>query len=86
MIKLPIGLNIGNYINWLMRTLDSLSKKLVEIIKKSNEPLETVEVTNILKSDTRSKILYRLVNLRGDGLIKGKQVGSGKQTWIWWKP
>lgn len=65
---------------------DILSKKVLEIIQKSKEPLETVEITQVLKADTRSKILYRLINLRGDALIKGKQVGSGKQTWIWWKP
>ena len=64
---------------------DSISKKIVEIINKADEPLETKEVEDILKTVTRIKVLYRLNLLRGDGLIKGKPVGSGKGTWIWWK-
>ncbi len=64
---------------------DSLSRSILDIINKSEEPLETREIENLLKNTTRVMILYRLNNLRGDGLIKGKQVGSGKGTWIWWK-
>jgi DNA-binding Lrp family transcriptional regulator len=47
--------------------------------------LETKEIGEKLKKISRVKILYRLNNLRAEGLIKGKQVGSGKGTWIWWK-
>jgi DNA-binding Lrp family transcriptional regulator len=65
--------------------LDIISQKILELLKKVNEPLETIEILNALKNVTRTKILYRLSVLRGDGLIKGKQVGSGKGTWIWWK-
>lgn len=70
--------------NWLMRGLDKLSEKILDIINKSEEPLETKEIEEILKNSTRVKTLYRLNLLRGDGLIKGKPVGSGKGTWIWW--
>lgn len=64
---------------------DTVSKKILEIIGSSAEPLETREIEILLKNVTRIKVLYRLNNLRGEGLIKGKAIGSGKGTWIWWK-
>jgi len=63
---------------------DVLYKKILNLIVKAEEPLETKEIEQMLRS-TRTMILYRLYNLRGEGKIKGKQVGSGKGTWIWWK-
>ena len=68
-----------------MRTIDRLSRRILGIISSSDEPLETREIELKLQGETRMKILYRLTNLRGDGRIRGKQVGSGKGTWIWWK-
>lgn len=68
----------------MRNALDSVSKRILSILKKSDEPLETKELELTLKDVTRIKLLYRLNNLRGDGLVKGKQVGSGKGTWIWW--
>lgn len=59
---------------------------LLKIIENAKEPLETKEIEILAKKITRVKILYRLNNLRAEGLIKGKHVGSGKGTWIWWKP
>jgi hypothetical protein len=67
-----------------MQEIDSLSKKILAFIQDSSEPLETKEIEDYLK-ETRIKTLYRLNNLRGDSLIKGKAVGSGKGCWIWWK-
>ncbi len=64
---------------------DSVSTKILKIVADAHEPLETKEIENILKTITRIKVLYRLNRLRGDGLIKGKPVGSGKGTWIWWR-
>ena len=64
---------------------DRIGRKILEILSKAGEPLETREIELVLKNVSRVKILYRLHNLRGDGLIKGKQVGSGKGAWIWWK-
>jgi hypothetical protein len=64
---------------------DILSDKILNIILKSNEPLETREIELVLKGVSRVMILYRLNVLRGDGTIRGKPVGSGKGTWIWWK-
>jgi repressor of nif and glnA expression len=67
---------------------DILSEKTLEIIEKSEEPLETKEIQEKLESSlknvTRTKVFYRLNILRGDGLIKGKFVGPGKGVWIWW--
>lgn len=58
---------------------------ILKIIENANEPLETKEIEALAKKITRVKILYRLNNLRAEGEIKGKQIGSGKGTWIWWK-
>lgn len=68
---------------------DILAEKTLELIGKSVEPLETKEVQSLLeeakiKGITRTKLFYRLMNLRGEGLIKGKFVGPGKGVWIWW--
>ena len=68
-----------------MRTVDKTSQKILQHIREAKEPLETKEIEAQVK-ETRIKVLYRLHYLRGDGLIKGKPVGSGKGTWIWWKP
>lgn len=64
---------------------DEIYKKIINVIKSSDEPIETKEIEQKIKGVSRDKILYRLFNLRGEGAIKGKQVGSGKGTWIWWK-
>ncbi len=63
---------------------DKISTKVVHVIKNSNEPLETIEIQHQLKSVSRTKLMYRLFHLRGDGLIHGKQIGSGKGAWVWW--
>ena len=67
----------------MRRKKDKLTQNMLKVLIKTDEPLETKEVELALKN-TRIKILYRLNNLRGEGLIKGKPVGSGKGTWIWW--
>ena len=70
---------------------DSLKEKILQIILSSSEPLETKEIEGKLKEKitsetiTRTKVFYRLNILRGDGVIKGKFVGSGKGVWIWWR-
>jgi len=69
----------------MRRTGDKISNRIVEILEKTDEPLETREIELILKDVSRIKVLYRLNNLRGDGIIKGKAIGSGKGAWIWWK-
>ena len=67
---------------------DQISKETLKIIKDAKEPLETKEIQKelggIIKDVTRTKLFYRLNNLRGEGLIKGKLVGAGKGAWIWW--
>ena len=64
---------------------DKLSERILDIISKANEPLETIEIIEQIKNSTRITVLYRLYQLRGENKIKGKQVGSGKGTWIWWR-
>ena len=68
---------------------DELSKVLLKTINEANEPLETKEVVEKVKEfvqdATRTKVVNRLSNLRGDGVIKGKFVGPGKGVWIWWR-
>lgn len=70
----------------MRRNEDPISELILDVLAKAKEPLETKEIELLLKNVTRVKILYRLNLLRGDGLIKGKPVGSGKGTWIWWHP
>ena len=70
---------------------DAISNDIIAIIDSNNEPLETKEIEERVKlkikkeSVTRTKIFYRLNNLRGDRLIEGKFVGPGKGVWIWWR-
>jgi repressor of nif and glnA expression len=68
-----------------MRSKDKTLEAIITIIGSSNEPLETKEIEEKLPKETRAKILYRLRDLQGEGLIKGKIVGAGKGTWIWWR-
>ena len=68
-----------------MKSKDKIVETVLDIIDSSNEPLETREIKEKLPRETRSKVFYRLKDLRGEGLIKGKMVGAGKGTWIWWK-
>lgn len=68
---------------------DLIERRALEIIEDSGEVLETKEILDSLLMSssevTRTKLFARLNNLRGEGLIKGKFVGSGKGVWIWWK-
>lgn len=67
---------------------DELVGLILSLINLSKEPLETKEIENLVKKSskntTRTKVIYRLNNLRGEGKIKGKYLGSGKGVWIWW--
>ena len=69
--------------------MDKLTEVVLKIINEANGPLETKEieerVRKFVKDVTRTKLFYRLSNLRGEGLIKGKFVGPGKGVWIWWR-
>lgn len=75
----------------MQRDSDKLSNRILQFLEAATEPLETKEIETALKEAmktkeaTRIKILYRLNLLRGDGLLKGKPVGSGKGCWIWWR-
>lgn len=64
---------------------DEISKIILRVINSSCEPMETKEVEEKMKGTSRSKIMYRLNQLRAEGKIKGKFIGSGKKTWLWWK-
>ena len=68
-----------------MTAKDTLSEKLIKTINEATEPLETKEIEQKMTGETRAKIFNRLKNLRGEGTIKGKMIGAGKGTWIWWK-
>jgi len=68
---------------------DDLSKQILKIVNNSNVPLETKEIQEKIKIElggvSRSRLMYRLNDLRAEREIKGKSVGSGKGVWIWWK-
>lgn len=68
-----------------MKPRDKTIESIMNLINNSHEPLETKEFEEKLPKETRTKILYRLKELRGEGLIGGKMVGASKGTWIWWK-
>lgn len=71
-----------------MQRGDRIRDLILQIIQSADSPLETPEVITRVRehtNTTRTIIFKRLTDLRGDGLINGKHVGSGKGTWIWWK-
>jgi repressor of nif and glnA expression len=68
-----------------MRSKDRILEAIITVVNNSDEPLETKEIEEKLPKETRAKILYRLRALQGAGLVKGKMVGAGKGTWIWWR-
>ncbi len=71
-----------------------MADAILTIVQNNHEPLETEEIISrlhevsgrdmILKNATRTRVMYRLNNLRADGLIAGKMLGAGKGVWIWW--
>ncbi len=72
------------------REKDRIADVISKVVTKSKEPLETTEVQERVNEAlgegiSRSKLVYRLNDLRGEGEISGKSIGSGKGVWIWWK-
>ena len=69
--------------------MDEISTQALKAVNEAEQPLETKEIGEIIskkvKDVTRTKLFYRLNNLRGEGLIKGRFIGPGKGVWIWWK-
>lgn len=68
---------------------DKIQEEIYHLIKTVNEPLETEEVishihSKVEKDASRNKVMYRLNNLRAEGKISGKMLGSGKGVWVWW--
>jgi hypothetical protein len=68
---------------------DKIQEEIYHLIKTVNEPLETEEVishihSRVEKDASRNKVMYRLNNLRAEGKISGKMLGSGKGVWVWW--
>lgn len=93
-----IGSGKGTWIWWKKETPsapektptsdDKIEQKIIDAIFSSHTPLETKQVEEIVRDAipaTRTKIFKRLVDLRGDQILRGKAVGSGKGTWIWWR-
>jgi hypothetical protein len=68
-----------------MKGKDKLTDVLIKTIREANEPLETKEIVHRIGNETRAKIICRLSDLGIQGTIKGKRVGGGNGTWIWWK-
>jgi len=96
----PIGASVGTVIGEVFYTDDGLgramskqddklTKVIAEVINKAKEPLETTEVMEMAATKSgadisRPVLFYRLNNLRAEGAIHGKQIGSGKGNWVWW--
>ncbi len=67
---------------------DEMQEAIYDLVKTANEPLETEEVirhihSNVEKGASRNKVMYRLNNLRAEGKISGKMLGSGKGVLGW---
>lgn len=70
-----------------MRKGDRVRELILQLLTSAKNPLETAEVVELVNKQiptTRTIIFKRLTDLRGDQAIKGKHIGSGKGTWIWW--
>jgi predicted RNA-binding protein YlxR (DUF448 family) len=69
--------------------LDKLSSIILAALNQADEPLDTKEiedrVTVFTNDVTRIKLVLRLHNLRGENLIRGKSLGSGRGAWVWWR-
>ena len=63
--------------------IDKLQTKILRLVDGTDAPLETKEIEQHTK-ETRTKVLYRLNLLRGEGKIIGKYMGPGIGVWIWW--
>lgn len=67
---------------------DKLAAMIEDLVVKSEAPLETLEIDKAIQARdpkvTKARIFYRLQLLRGAQRIKGKSIGSGMGTWIWW--
>lgn len=65
---------------------DLVRENLYSIIRMAQEPLETMEIVDRFKDKkiTRTKVFHRLLMLRGDNRINGKQLKAGRGIWIWW--
>jgi len=67
---------------------DRVANAIRQTVNQSPSPLETTEVARLVRNAipaTRTILFKRLTDLRGDSALKGKHVGSGKGTWIWWR-
>ena len=66
---------------------DEAAEAILKIVKQSGEPLETKEIEERIKTVmkvSRSKLIYRLQNMRAEGQLRGKFMGPGKGVWVWW--
>ena len=84
-INIFIDLSIVTTVKKSMNSKDKLAEMLLKTLNEASEPLETKEIEKKLPTATRSKIFSRLIALVIAGVVKGKRVGSGNGTWIWWK-
>ncbi len=66
---------------------DLLTKEILRVIREAGEPIGTKGIIEQVKKKdkkaTRTKVLLRLRELKGDK-IQGKRFGSGKGAWVWW--
>lgn len=67
---------------------DRLRDTIYSMLKKSSEPLETMEIVASFNDETitRAKVLSRLLKMATERIVCGKQLKAGKGIWIWWVP
>lgn len=62
-------------------------KEILETIGKS--PSGTAQIVEALKKKHGRKVVYITVyttlhRMRGDGMIRGKNIGGRQPAWVWW--
>ena len=64
---------------------DELAADIERFVLKAEGPVSTSEVLVAFPSAKRSKVVYRLQELRAQGRIKGRMMVGGRYgNWVFW--
>ena len=63
---------------------DALAADIERFVIKAEGPVGTKEVEAAFPDAKRSKVLYRLQELRAQGRIKGRMMPGGRGSWVFW--
>ena len=63
---------------------DELAADIERFVIKAEGPVGTSEIEAAFPDAKRSKVLYRLQELRAQRRIRGRMVAGGRGSWIWY--